>query len=597
MIAEGAGVLVLESARRRAGGDGARSWARSWATGTPRDAFRITEVHPEGAGALRAMQRALADAGMAPADVEYVNAHGTSTAINDPVETAAIRRLLGERAGEVPVSSNKSMIGHTIGAAGAIEAILTLRGMAAGVLLPTINQEAKDPRCDLDYVPNRARRRGPLHRALELVRLRRTERLSLPRRGGGGRVTGRVAIVAAAARTALGRDLPATWEALLAGEGSVRPVTGFDASGFGTPCAAQVATEAAATDGDPAMRILGRHGHLLLGMIAEVHERGEVDRVPRERVGLFVALGTTDSPVEDLAPGVLASRGSDSRLDLARFFAGAYRQVHPLWPLAMLNNVAAGQIAIDLDLRGDNTVLSSESDAGVRACLEAVHSLREGTADVALTGGVAETVAPASLARLRLRGVLGDGPARPLAPDGAGCSPGEGAAAFVLAPERALGARRPLAFLRGGATAWGRDPARPGPTREAFRRAVAEALRASGVKGDDLDAVFLHAEGRAEQDRAELLAVGDVCGRRARLVALKGALGHAGSAAPFLDLAVAVRAVAAGTLPPTLPAGPRLAEAEGRSATRAEAAVLRRILVVAAGAHGGAGALVLEAAH
>jgi 3-oxoacyl-[acyl-carrier-protein] synthase II len=89
--------------------------------------------------------------------VEYVNAHGTSTAINDVTETRAIKAVLGERARTVPVSSNKSMLGHTIGAAGAIEAVLTLMGMRVGLVLPTINYEYPDPKCDLDYVPNRAR--------------------------------------------------------------------------------------------------------------------------------------------------------------------------------------------------------------------------------------------------------------------------------------------------------------------------------------------------------------------------------------------------------------------------------------------------------
>jgi 3-oxoacyl-[acyl-carrier-protein] synthase II len=111
-------------------------------------------MHPEGDGAVAAMRAAIADARIEPGDVQYVNAHGTSTPLNDPVETIAIKRVLGDR---VPVSSNKSMIGHTIGAAGAVEAILTLRGIREGVLLPTINLETPDPRCDLDYVPNQAR--------------------------------------------------------------------------------------------------------------------------------------------------------------------------------------------------------------------------------------------------------------------------------------------------------------------------------------------------------------------------------------------------------------------------------------------------------
>jgi 3-oxoacyl-[acyl-carrier-protein] synthase II len=157
VMSEGAGALVmepLEKARAR----GAPVLGEVLGYGESADAYRITDVHPEGAGAVLAMTRALADAGVSPDAVEYVNAHGTATAINDPVETAAIKRVLGERARRVPVSSNKSMLGHTIGAAGAVEAILTLRGIREGVVLPTINYETPDPKCDLDYVPNEARR-------------------------------------------------------------------------------------------------------------------------------------------------------------------------------------------------------------------------------------------------------------------------------------------------------------------------------------------------------------------------------------------------------------------------------------------------------
>lgn len=157
VMSEGAAVVVLEtlaSARRR----GRRPLGEVLGYGDSADGFRITDVHPEGEGARLAMVRAMADAGVTPDDVEYVNAHGTSTPTNDPGETLAIKRALGEaRARQVPVSSNKSMLGHTIGAAGAVEAVLTWKGLAEGVLLPTINYEIPDPKCDLDYVPNTAR--------------------------------------------------------------------------------------------------------------------------------------------------------------------------------------------------------------------------------------------------------------------------------------------------------------------------------------------------------------------------------------------------------------------------------------------------------
>jgi 3-oxoacyl-[acyl-carrier-protein] synthase II len=103
------------------------------------------------------MQGAIADAGLGSTDIDYINAHGTSTLQNDLIETLAIKRVLGERAKKVPVSSNKSMMGHSIAAAGAIEAGLTIMGMNNSVLLPTVNYEYPDPKCDLDYVPNQAR--------------------------------------------------------------------------------------------------------------------------------------------------------------------------------------------------------------------------------------------------------------------------------------------------------------------------------------------------------------------------------------------------------------------------------------------------------
>ncbi|SPF41987.1 3-oxoacyl-(acyl-carrier-protein) synthase 2 [Syntrophobacter sp. SbD1] len=157
VMSEGAGALVLESldhALERK----APIFAEVLGYGSSADAFRITDIHPKGDGAVFAMQRAIADAGLTASDIEYINAHGTSTLQNDQIETLAINRVLGERAKDVPVSSNKSMMGHTIAAAGAIEAGLTIMGMNNGIVLPTINHEFPDPKCDLDYVPNHARK-------------------------------------------------------------------------------------------------------------------------------------------------------------------------------------------------------------------------------------------------------------------------------------------------------------------------------------------------------------------------------------------------------------------------------------------------------
>ncbi|NWG21464.1 MAG: beta-ketoacyl-ACP synthase II [Chloroflexi bacterium] len=156
VLSEGGAVLLLEDlefARAR----GARILAELVGYGLSADAYHITQPAPGGEGALRAMRSALAHAGLSPDDVDYINAHGTSTPAGDIAETQAIKTLLGERAYQVPVSSSKSQFGHLLGAAGSIEAIVSVLAIQNDLIPPTINYTTPDPQCDLDYVPNVAR--------------------------------------------------------------------------------------------------------------------------------------------------------------------------------------------------------------------------------------------------------------------------------------------------------------------------------------------------------------------------------------------------------------------------------------------------------
>ncbi|MHB1527500.1 MAG: beta-ketoacyl-ACP synthase II [Candidatus Dormibacteria bacterium] len=156
VVAEACGILVLEEyehARRR----GASILAEVAGYGASADAYHLTAPEPTGRGARRAMQRALEKAGATAADVDYINAHGTSTALNDAAETAAIKGVLGARAFQIPVSSTKSMTGHSLGAAGAIESVFSVMAIVDGRVPPTINYETPDPECDLDYVTEGAR--------------------------------------------------------------------------------------------------------------------------------------------------------------------------------------------------------------------------------------------------------------------------------------------------------------------------------------------------------------------------------------------------------------------------------------------------------
>ena len=157
IMGEGSGVVVLED-RESAIQRGARIHAELIGYGASGDAYHITSPAPNGEGAARCMNMALKDAGIAPAEMGYINAHGTSTKYGDELESIAIKTVFGEHAYKIPVSSTKSMIGHLLGAAGGVEAVISILAMERGMLPPTINLDNPDPECDLDYIPHKARK-------------------------------------------------------------------------------------------------------------------------------------------------------------------------------------------------------------------------------------------------------------------------------------------------------------------------------------------------------------------------------------------------------------------------------------------------------
>jgi 3-oxoacyl-[acyl-carrier-protein] synthase II len=162
VMGEGAGVLILEE-RERALARGAQIYCELTGYGMSSDAYHITSPSEDGGGMMRVMQRALKDAGLQPADIQYINAHGTSTPIGDKIETIAIKRVFGDGSYKVAVSSTKSMTGHLLGAAGGLESAIAALTVRHGIIPPTINYETPDPECDLDYVPNKARHQKVEH--------------------------------------------------------------------------------------------------------------------------------------------------------------------------------------------------------------------------------------------------------------------------------------------------------------------------------------------------------------------------------------------------------------------------------------------------
>jgi 3-oxoacyl-[acyl-carrier-protein] synthase II len=162
MMGEGAGILILE-ALEHAQARGVKILCELTGYGTTDDAYHVSAPAENGAGAALSMQIALDDAGLKPEDIGYINAHGTSTPLNDKSETAAIKTVFGEQAYNIPISSTKSMTGHLLGASGAVEAVVCAKVFQENILPATINYETPDPECNLDYVPNQPRQAGPNH--------------------------------------------------------------------------------------------------------------------------------------------------------------------------------------------------------------------------------------------------------------------------------------------------------------------------------------------------------------------------------------------------------------------------------------------------
>jgi 3-oxoacyl-[acyl-carrier-protein] synthase II len=162
VMGEGAGIIIIEE-REHALARGAKIYCEIVGYGMTADAYHITAPSEDGDGMVRVMQRALKDANLTPDRIDYINAHGTSTPAGDKAESVAIKRLFGDHAYKLAVSSTKSMTGHLLGAAGGLEAAICARSMHEGIVPPTINYETPDPECDLDYVPNTARKMDLKH--------------------------------------------------------------------------------------------------------------------------------------------------------------------------------------------------------------------------------------------------------------------------------------------------------------------------------------------------------------------------------------------------------------------------------------------------
>lgn len=531
-LGEGSGMLVLvrEDLARHLG---APVLAEIAGYGLSADGYHPTAPHPEGLGAARAIRAALHSAGTAPTSVAYVNSHGTGTAKNDPAETRATKAGLGEAAARsAAVSSTKSMIGHLLGAAGAVEALVTVRAITDQVAPPTANFTRADPDCDLDYVPNTAR---PL--AIDVAVSNNfafggANASLVLRRPGVGPVpprppTDRVVVTGVGVLTPAGNDAAALYDAVLAGA----PVTVPE---DGVPLGRVVFSPHDFLTAKQRRRV----DRLGLFSIVVTHLALQDAGLPRdgsaqERVG--VVLGTGVGPMEAME-------------EFARpLFAEGPRAANPAIFPNTVYNAAAGQVAIKLGLVGPTSTVTAGHAAGASALAYCHDLVRGDHADgmVALAADVLTDTVVRAYRGLPVLAGAGDRPE-----DGYALS--EAAVALVLERAAAAAARGAAPYgqvLGYGIAADGLGVGRWDRTGAGTERALRLALADAGTAPEELGAVYAGAAGYARADRAEQAAIERVLdGAPVRVHAPKAVLGEPIGAGGAVSAAVALVGLRRGDL-------------------------------------------------
>jgi 3-oxoacyl-[acyl-carrier-protein] synthase II len=366
----------------------------------------------------------------------------------------------------------------------------------------------------------------------------------------------RVVITGTGMVTSLGLSASETWDALLAGESGIKPITDFDASGFDCRSAAQVnglnPSDLGIHSRDA--RIMDRHSFMLMKCSHDALKESRIDRtsVEGEDISFYAGMGMVDYNREDLMPALLKSRDSQGNLDYERFFSGAYQEIYPLWPLSMLNNISFCQTAISLDIRGENAVFAPNSDSGISAVTEAVRSLQEGKAKIALAGGVGEKISPSSLARAHLAGILSkrendrEASCRPFSAERNGTILGEGCG--ILALEPLSSARARAASCKGMITGYG-------SSFNSSPIAMQNAIKNAGLKPSDIDVIIAHGDGTIIGDNNEADAINQIfsdCMDKIFVYSSKGALGHMLAGASAVDIIVGLYMIEHGLIPVTL---------------------------------------------
>jgi 3-oxoacyl-(acyl-carrier-protein) synthase len=377
----------------------------------------------------------------------------------------------------------------------------------------------------------------------------------------------KVVITGAGLVSSLGDTASETWDALLSGKCGIRHIKGFNATGFECNTAAQVqGLGPDELDVHPRdSRIMDTHSYMLLKATRDAFKNAGLDAnsVSGEDIGYFAAMGMVDYDINNLLPAVIKSRDSKNSFNYDTFYSQGYNNIHPLWLLSMLNNISFCQVAIDLGIKGENTVFSPHADSCIHAIAEACNSVADKKAKVVLAGGVSEKVSPPSIARASFFDILNnkDSSCRPFSKNRKGTVLGEGCGMITVellssAEERQV---HPLAAIAGYGASFEKSGEGNCPSPEAFCWSMEQALSRAEIKPSDIDLIITHGDGTPKGDRGEIKAIHHTFAESIDQVAAyssKGNLGHLLSGAPGVDLVLGIYMMRNGIIPATCTALP-----------------------------------------
>jgi 3-oxoacyl-[acyl-carrier-protein] synthase II len=372
----------------------------------------------------------------------------------------------------------------------------------------------------------------------------------------------KVAITGTGLVSSLGLNASETWDALLSGKCGIRVIDDFDAQSFDCHAAARVqGLSPSELDIHPRdSRIMDKHSFMLMKGSRDAFNQSKLDNgsITPEDIGYFAGMGMVDYDIEDLLPSVLKSLDQQGNLDYNKFFSQAYQDIHPLWPLSMMNNISFCQVAIDLGIKGENTVFSPHSDSGSHSIIEAHNYIMEKKARVVLAGGVSEKVSPSSLARASWFGILNnEEPAcRPFGKARKGTILGEGCGILSLELQSSAEKRqiRCLAAISGYGASFEVSEELNCPTSKAISLSMEQAISKANLKPSDIDLIIAQGDGTYTGDKNEIEAMQLTftdCIDKVNVFSSKGALSNLLAGAPAVDVILGIYILENGIIPAT----------------------------------------------